>query len=104
MTCVGIKPPPNYLATLKPHGGAVPEVCADPAGRPARFYRTAFGLRYIPSCDIGENEVMKFWPFASPSTDSVFEHKKKLHKRGQSYPVDLFEYLVYETPQIGNLA
>ena len=36
-------------------------------------------------------------------TDPVLEHKKKLYKTGQPYPVDLFEYLVSKAPQIGNL-
>lgn len=35
--------------------------------------------------------------------DPVLEHKKKLYKTGQLYPVDLFEYLVSKAPQIGNL-
>ncbi|MDX9943437.1 MAG: AIPR family protein [Azonexus sp.] len=38
------------------------------------------------------------------SADPVLEHKKKLYKTGQPYPVDLFEYLVSKAPQIGNLA
>lgn len=37
------------------------------------------------------------------SADPVLEHKKKLYKTGQPYPVDLFEYLVSKAPQIGNL-
>lgn len=38
------------------------------------------------------------------SADPVLEHKKKLYKTGQPYPVDLFEYMVSKAPQIGNLA
>ncbi len=37
------------------------------------------------------------------SADPVLEHKRKLYKMGQLYPVDLFEYLVSKAPQIGNL-
>jgi hypothetical protein len=37
------------------------------------------------------------------SADPVLEHKKKLYKTGQSYPEDLFAYLVSRAPQIGNL-
>lgn len=37
------------------------------------------------------------------SADPVLEHKKKLYKTGQPYPVDLFEYLVSKAPQIGSL-
>jgi hypothetical protein len=37
------------------------------------------------------------------SADPVLEHKKKLYKAGQSYPEDLFAYLVSKAPQIGNL-
>lgn len=37
------------------------------------------------------------------SADTVLEHKKRLYKTGQPYPVDLFDYLVSKAPQIGNL-
>lgn len=37
------------------------------------------------------------------SADPVLEHKKKLYKTGQSYPEDLFAYLVSKAPQIGNV-
>ncbi|HEX9392503.1 MAG TPA: AIPR family protein [Usitatibacteraceae bacterium] len=37
------------------------------------------------------------------AADPIIEHKKKLYKAEQPYPVDLFEYLVSKAPQIGNL-
>jgi len=35
--------------------------------------------------------------------DPVVEHKRKQQQAGQSYPKELFDYMISKAPQIGNL-